>query len=138
MSPAMKNLEAALQKGMASRPSVGGFPFLAEALRQAGALHNIWNLPGCDSLFLTKTGPVVIQGEPLLKGMSDVPVFHRESLIEALRTDQAGKSSFPEFLQSSWRAGVVRYDVDFIARTVTYYGCQGESYVEAYPAVELP
>lgn len=44
---------------------------------------------------------------------------------------------FPEFLLATWRAGVVRYDVDFIARTCAYYGCHGEEYVESYPAVEL-
>jgi uncharacterized protein YbcV (DUF1398 family) len=32
---------------------------------------------------------------------------------------------------------VVRYDVDFNARTVTYFGCGDEEYVEAYPAVEV-
>jgi uncharacterized protein YbcV (DUF1398 family) len=61
----------------------------------------------------------------------------REALIAALRTDQAGNSNFPEFLEASWRAGVVRYDVDFAARTVAYYGCNGEEYVEEYPAVEV-
>ena len=38
---------------------------------------------------------------------------------------------------ASWRAGVVRYDVDFTARTVAYYGCKGEEYIEAYPTVEV-
>jgi uncharacterized protein YbcV (DUF1398 family) len=79
----------------------------------------------------------VIQGEPLVSGMADIPAFDREGLIRALRTDQAGASTFPEFLAASWRAGVVRYEVDFAARTVTYFGCNGEEYVEAYPAVEI-
>lgn len=78
-----------------------------------------------------------MQGAPLVTGMADVPAFDREALIKALRTDQAGEGTFPEFLAASWRAGVVRYDVDFAARTVTYYGCNGEQYVESYPAVEL-
>jgi uncharacterized protein YbcV (DUF1398 family) len=69
--------------------------------------------------------------------MTDVPSFDREALISALRADQAGESTFPEFLAASWRAGVVRYDVDFTARTVAYYGCNGEEYVEAYPSVEV-
>ena len=46
--------------------------------------------------------------------------------------------TLPAFLQAAWRAGVVRYAVDFAARTVTYRGCQGESYVEPYPAVDIP
>jgi len=54
-----------------------------------------------------------------------------------LRRDQAGETAFPEFLQASWKAGVVRYEVDFDARQVTYYGCHGESYVEAYPAAAV-
>jgi uncharacterized protein YbcV (DUF1398 family) len=42
----------------------------------------------------------------------------REALISALRIDQAGKSTFPEFLAASWHAGIVRYDVDFQMRQV--------------------
>jgi uncharacterized protein YbcV (DUF1398 family) len=71
-------------------------------------------------------GPVVMQGTPLVLGMTDVPAFNREALIRALRTDQAGESTFAEFLAATWRSGVVRYDVDFAARSVAYYGCNGE------------
>lgn len=137
MSKAIENLEAALKTAAAIRPKVGGFPYLAETLRRAGVTRNIWSLPACQSLFLTSAGPVVIQGTPLATGMIDVPAFHREALIAALRKDQAGDSTFPEFLASSWRAGVVRYDVDFTARTVTYCGCHGEEYVEAYSSVTI-
>jgi uncharacterized protein YbcV (DUF1398 family) len=72
-----------------------------------------------------------------VSGIIDVPVFDQDALITALRTDQAGNSTFPEFLQGSWRAGVVRYDVDFTARTVAYYGCNGEEYIEEYPTVSV-
>lgn len=137
MSKAIENLEAAQKRATAIRPKVGGFPYLAETLRRAGVTRNVWCLPSCQSLFLTNDGPVVMQGKALTTGAVDVPPFDREALISALRTDQAGESSFPEFLQASWRAGVVRYDVDFVARTVTYYGCQGEEYVETYSAVEI-
>jgi len=50
---------------------------------------------------------------------------------------QHGHSIFPEFLEDSWRVGGVRYDVNFAARTVAYCGCNGEEYIEAYPAVEV-
>jgi uncharacterized protein YbcV (DUF1398 family) len=122
---------------MAGRPKVGGFPYLAETLRRAGVTRNLWILPACQSLFLTNDGPVVTQGVPLVSGTVDVPAFNREALIKALRIDQAGESTFPEFLAASWQAGVVRYDVDFAARTVAYYGCNGEEYTEAYPAVAV-
>jgi uncharacterized protein YbcV (DUF1398 family) len=137
VSKAIENLEGAQQRAMAIRPKVGGFPYLAEVLRQAGITRNFWFLPACESLYLTNDGPVVTQGTPLVSGTVDVPAFDREALIRAIRTDQAGDSTFPDFLESSWRAGVVRYDVDFAARTVAYYGCNGEQYVESYPAVYL-
>jgi uncharacterized protein YbcV (DUF1398 family) len=137
MSKAIEKLEAAQKRALAIRPKVGGFPYLAETLRREGVTRNVWSLPACQSIFLTKEGPVVAQGTPLLTGMTDVPSFDRKALISALRTDQAGESTFPEFLAASWRAGVVRYDVDFAARTVAYYGCNGEEYVEAYPSVEV-
>lgn len=136
MSEARENLQAAMERGMAGRPKAGGFPYLAEALRQAGVRRNVWTLPAGQSLFLTELGPVVMVGTPLAAGMVDVPVFDREALIRALRVDQAGESTFPEFLEASWRAGVVGYDVDFVGRTVTYLGCHGEQYVESYPAVD--
>jgi uncharacterized protein YbcV (DUF1398 family) len=137
MSKAMDNLNQAMEHAARIRPRVGGFPYLAETLRRAGVTRNVWSLPARQSLFLTSNGPVVIQGTPLVSGSADVPAFSREALIKALRVDQAGESTFPEFLQATWRAGVVRYDVDFAARTVAYLGCNGEEYVEEYPAVEI-
>ena len=137
MSHAIDNLQSALQRAFTSRPKVGGFPYLAETLRRAGVTRNLWALPACQSLYLTQQGPVVMQGEPLFTGTSDVPPFDQEALIAALRKDQAGESTFPEFLTAAWRAGVVRYDVDFEKRVVTYSGCAGDEYSELYPAVEL-
>src|SRR5215469_12377047 len=137
MSRAIDNLNRAMQRAFVSRPKVGGFPYLAETLRRAGVTRNIWALPACQSLYLTEEGPVVMQGTPLVSGAADVPSFSQEALIRALRIDQAGESTFPEFLEASWQAGVVRYDVDFAARTVAYFGCNGEEYIESYPAVDL-
>jgi len=137
MSVAIDNLQAALQRAFAGRPTVGGFPYLAETLRRAGVTRNLWFLPSCQSLYLTERGPVVTQGTPLVSGTADVPPFDRDALIAALRTDQAGKSTFPEFLAATWRAGIVRYDVDFDKRIVTYYGYSGDEYAEEYPAVAV-
>jgi uncharacterized protein YbcV (DUF1398 family) len=137
MSKAIDNLMEAMNAAQAMQPRVGGFPYLAEVLRQAGVTRNIWTLPSAQSLFLTGQGPVVMQGTPLVTGAVDVPPFDEEALIRALRVDQAGESTFPEFLQACWRVGVVRYDVDFEARTVAYQGCHGEEYIEAYPAVTV-
>ena len=138
MSSAIENLQAAQARAMSVRPKVGGFPFLAEVLRQAGVTRNEWSLPSCQSLYVTKAGPVVSAGTPLITGIEDVPSFDREALVKALREDQAGRTTFPQFLEAAWRAGVVRYEVDFEGRTVAYFGCLGERYVEEYPSVDVP
>jgi len=137
MKTISEKLSDAQNYAMSIRPKVDGFPVLAEVLRQAGVQMNRWSLPSCQSVYLMKEGSVVQQGTPLVTGLHEVPKFDREALIAALRMDQAGKSTFPEFLQSAWKAGVTGYDVDFYARRVVYYGVGGESYLEEYPAVEL-
>lgn len=136
------NLLTEAQKyAMSIRPKVGGFPVLAEALSQAGIKLNRWTLPSCQSVYIieheSKLGAVVQQGSPLVSGAYVIPQFNKEALIKAIRTDQEGQSTFPEFLVATWNAGVVSYDADFVERKVTYFGALGESYVESYPAVDL-
>lgn len=137
MSTAKEKLIEAQKYAMSVRPKVGGFPVLAEILRQAGVRLNRWSLPSCQSVYLMNEGSVVQQGAPLVTGVHEIPKFDREALIVALRTDQEGRSTFPEFLQAAWKAGVVSYDADFVNRKVTYYGVYGEKYLEEYPAVEV-
>lgn len=137
MSKAQENLNSALQRAMAIRPQVGGFPYLAESLRQAGVSRNVWTLPSAQSLYFTDLGAVVSPGSSLISAPTDVPPFDQDALIRALRIDQVGQSTFPEFLTSCWQAGVVRFDVDFLDRLVTYHGCLDEKYVENYPAVQI-
>ncbi|MFF4429589.1 DUF1398 domain-containing protein [Streptomyces sp. NPDC001513] len=137
MSNATANLRAALERASAIRPKVGGFPYLAEALRQAGVRHCRMAVPSHAMLYLTEAGPVAVQGEPLCTGMVDVASFDREALVAALRSDQAGETSFPEFVEGCWKAGVVWYDVDLNARTCTYYGADGDDYTESYPGVDI-
>ena len=137
MTPAVKNIMTAMTKAMINRPPVGGFPHLAETYRRAGIDRSIWFLPSFQCLYFTKLGQVAMQGTPLITGASDVATFNREALMRALRMDQAGESTFDEFMISSWKAGVVRFEVDYNQRKVTYSGALGEEYVEDYPAVDL-
>ncbi|MFF2997514.1 DUF1398 family protein [Streptomyces sp. NPDC057950] len=137
MNTATDRLRAALDRAAAIRPEEGGFPYLAEALRQAGVTHCRMTVPSNTMLYLTDAGAVAVQSEPLVAGMVDVTPFDRPALLAALRADQAGDSTFPEFVQGCWKAGVVRYDVDLDARRCVYYGADGDSYTETYPAVEI-
>ena len=63
----------AQKRAIAGRPKVGGFPYLAEILRQAGVTRNLWFLPVCQSVYLTESGSVVNVGTPLVTGTADVP-----------------------------------------------------------------
>ncbi len=137
MSQAIDHLIAAQQQAMSIRPNVGGFPYLAEALRQAGITKNYWYLPSLQSIYHTPYGNVVQQGTPLVQGMADIAAFNKEALMTAITTDQAGKSTFPEFLTAIWHAGVVSYEVDFVLRSVTYFGATNEQYKETYPDVQI-
>lgn len=137
MNRAQERLQKAMKYAMAHRPEIGGFPYLAECLRIAGVEHNLWSLPGAQSIYVMKDEVVVQQGTPLVSGMNNILDFNEEALISALRTDQAGQSTFPEFLSAIWNAGVISYDVDFSARTVSYFGARGECYKESYSSVEV-
>ncbi|MCW7470526.1 DUF1398 domain-containing protein [Leptospira kanakyensis] len=137
MTNLITKLTEAQKFAMSIRPKVGGFPVLAEVLRSAGVQSNRWSLPSCQSVYRMKDGSVVQQGTPLVSGVFEIANFDREALISALRTDQEGRSTFPEFLKAAWEAGVIGYDVDFIGRKVVYYGVNGESYLEEYPAVTI-
>lgn len=135
---AVQKVQEAIERGIHLKPEVGGFPYLAKAIAEAGVLYNHWYLPGCSSVYLLDDGTaVVFQGTPLLNGMQEISAFNKEALIVALRIDQAGNSTFAEFLQSAWSAGVLSYTVDFTKRTVSYFGSRGESYIEEYPEVRL-
>ncbi len=136
MATPQEKLQVAMAYALANRPKVGGFPFLAACLRQAGVERNLWSLPGAQSIYVMKEGVVVNQGMPLISGMADVSLFDEQALVAALRIDQAGNSTFPEFLTAAWKAGVIGYDVDLAAQTVSYFGARGERYVESYPVVE--
>jgi len=137
MSTLTDIVQHAQRRAAEIRPAIGGFPVLAEVLRQAGIRRNEWTLPAAQSIYLTDAGAVVQTAPALIAAVSDVPAFDRDAVIDALRADQAGQTTFVQFLDSIWSAGVTTYVVDFDQRTATYSGINGETYIEHYPAVEL-
>ena len=136
MSTATETVHSAQRTAAEIRPEVGGFPVLAEVLRQAGIHRNQRTLPAGQNVYVTDRGAVIEPTVSLVSEMSDVPAFDREA-VGAIRADQAGHTTFPEFLAAIWAAGVTGYVADFHQRTVTYSGIDGTAYVESYPAVDL-
>ena len=106
MSTITATVQNAQRRAAEIRPKVGGFPVLAEVLRQAGIHRNEWTLPAAQTLYLTDAGAVVEPATPLISAMSEVPAFDRDAVIDALRADQAGHTTFPQFLTALWTAGV--------------------------------
>jgi uncharacterized protein YbcV (DUF1398 family) len=90
------------------------------------------------SCYDTQLGTVVVAASPLFNGMADVPPFDQTALVNALRADQDGQTTFPQFAEAAWRAGVVRWVVALGDRTCTYFGSGDHTYVEEYAAVDLP
>lgn len=135
MENTVSKLQLAFEFAMKHRPLVGGFPFLAECLRLAGVRENVWLLPACQSIYKMETGGVVSQMTPLETSMVEIPPFNKEALITALRADQNGTTTFPQFLEAVWKAGVTSYSVHFNERYVTYHALDGQSYTESYPQV---
>lgn len=88
MSKAIDNLKTAQKLAMDNRPKIGGFPYMAEVLKQAGVKKNVWILPSLQSVYVTDFGPVVNTGTPLVNGMMDVAHFSKDDVIKAIRTDQ--------------------------------------------------
>ncbi|MFC7866464.1 hypothetical protein ACFU5B_21920 [Streptomyces murinus] len=97
---AISRLQAAMERGAAARPKAGGFPYLAESLRQAGVTHCRMAVPANAFLYLTEHGDVVVQGEPLVTGFALAPRFDEAALVAALRADQAGETTFPAFVRA--------------------------------------
>lgn len=137
MSTITATVQNAQRRAAEIRPKVGGFPVLAEVLRQAGIHRNEWTLPAAQTLYLTDAGAVVEPARPLTSAMTEVPAFDRDAVIDAVRADQAGHTTFPQFLTALWAAGVTHYVVDLDHRTVTYRGIDNATYIESYPAVEI-
>jgi uncharacterized protein YbcV (DUF1398 family) len=118
------------------RAAAQGFPFRAATLRAAGVAAYHVDVPGRATLYDLAAGSVLEQDAPLRgEGLHPVAPFDEAGLVAALHANQAGRSTYADFVEAALRAGVVRYDVDLAARTCTYRGAAGEAYTERYPAV---
>jgi uncharacterized protein YbcV (DUF1398 family) len=137
MKSTKERIADAYKWAMANLPKVGGYPYLAEALKQAGVMRYVYSLPSGQCIFYASDGKVANQSNVIASGMLEVPAFNKDAFIQVLRKSQNGDITFPEFLKGSWENGVVHYEADLLARKVTYSGADGETYVEDYRAVDL-
>lgn len=128
----------ALHRGGSVRPTTNGFPYFAEALHAAGITTVENCIPAGVSVYHLERGAVASSCEPIVESLTAVPDWDATKLIAAIRTDQAGRSTYPQFLRGAWNAGVIRFRVDLNDRTCTYFGTSPHTYTETYPAVAPP
>lgn len=133
----IESIDHAKARAAALRPKVAGFPYLAEALRQAGVTKYYFDVPSMTVIYITDEGDLLQPGTFLRTAKTVIPAYDEDAVIEAIRVDQRGESTFPDFVEASFRAGVIRFEVDTAARTCIYFGAHAETYLEKYPAVHL-
>lgn len=100
-----------------------GAPWFTEVLYPAGVLLSTRELPSCDTLYITSRDMVSITGTPLPAKYRCPPVLNRAVLY--LVVSEAPGMTPETFLAAMWAAGVTRYTVDMVGRTVTCYGGDG-------------
>ncbi|MBY4850249.1 DUF1398 domain-containing protein [Serratia marcescens] len=111
-----------LNGGVEWKLNDGGFPFFSDVLFRAGVLSNVWSLPACQSLYVTRQGIVKIPGASLMVPQ-ELPQLDDKKLYQAIcRAREEYDKHFRSFLFELCAAGVVNYTVDCVARTVTFYG----------------
>lgn len=113
----------------------GGFPYFCDVLFRAGVLNVTWFLPTCQSLYITKTNSVRLSGISLPTTATQ-PKFDDKRLYEVINHERNENGHvFRLLLLGLWSAGVVRYTVDCIARTVTYYGADDAQVTQRHVTV---
>jgi uncharacterized protein YbcV (DUF1398 family) len=61
--------------------------------------------------------------------------FDKNALQNAIRGAQRGEVKYLQFMELSMKAGCVGYIVWIKGRHVTYYGRNGETYIEPFPSI---
>lgn len=60
--------------------------------------------------------------------------FSAENVVAAIRSSQAGKITYPEFLRQIMLAGVSHYHVYLTGRKAVYFSRKGDFHTELFPS----
>lgn len=136
MTDPVLNLFTAMNISEKYRNNFRGFPYFADVLRQAGVTRCLWQLPACEVFYFTKHGNIVMQATALFSKLTTVlPVFSQDDLLKAINSNRSDEVNFHKFLKLIWKAGVVSFEFNFEARTISYFGINGETHLEYYELV---
>lgn len=112
----------------ATRP----FPEIVAGLSAAGVGSYFADYRSGRTTYYARAGdplpmPLPTEGKPIAKA------FDADALQAAIKGSQRGEIRYPDFLDLSRAAGCVGYHVWIDGRHVTYFGQEGEIYVERFP-----
>jgi uncharacterized protein YbcV (DUF1398 family) len=125
-------VEAAIVK---ARQSEITYPQFVGLLSEAGVRTYHVDVPSHTVVYRNGEEAHTEHGQPVVPEDARTPALFDESGVKAaIAGNQQGKGDYLTFLRQIWASGVVGYDVDLGARTVTYRGAAGEVYVEAIPS----
>ncbi len=108
------------------------FPQIVQILMEEGVESYQVDLIQNLKTFYFPTGEVQIESFDY-KGPEIALEFSQEKVIAAIRSSQAGRLSYPEFLNEILKAGVTQYTVYLQGRRAIYFGRLGDFHVEHFP-----
>lgn len=121
-----------------SEGSVSGalrFPQVVEKLAAIGVEAYHADLYRHEKTYYMPSGESHVEGESKLGGITVADGFHQDSVRQAIRRVQQGKTGYVAFMEQIAAAGVAQYWVYLEGRRVVYTGRRGEEWVEWFPLV---
>lgn len=121
-------------KEMSERSLAGTvtFPEVVKALLKAGIESYTVDLVRNSKIFYSVEGET-FAGSFDFKGPKPAPEFSAEAVVNAIRASQAGKITYPQFLEQILNAGCSFYTAYLTGRKVVYLGRKGDFHVEHFP-----
>ncbi|MBX3022943.1 MAG: DUF1398 family protein [Bdellovibrionales bacterium] len=108
------------------------FPEVVGSLLAAGVESYHVDLTRCENRYYLPSGEshAVANGLPAIKVAN---AFSAAQVESAVRESQAGKITYPQFMQKIATAGVVYYITYLAGKRVVYMGRNGDSHTEYFP-----
>lgn len=108
------------------------FPQIIQILMEEGVESYQVDLVQNQKTFYFPTGKAQVEKFDY-QGPAIALEFSAEKVVAAIRASQAGKISYPEFLNEILKAGVTQYTVYLQGRRAIYFGRLGDFHVEHFP-----
>ena len=109
------------------------FPEVVARLAAVGCEQYHADFRRQEKTYYLSDGQSEVQALPV-EGPSIPSTFSDHALVAALRAIQAGQITYVEFLRRIMAAGCVGYFVNIAGKRAIYFGRNGESYLEVFPA----